>query len=90
MKPMGKKSAKYTAKNAVREKIIAEREQTAPIQTAKIKAGRIQAGQKPNQIKPSKHPTSAGERQVSPKRTEARAKQLVNGRPSSPGIAPWI
>jgi len=45
MKPMGKKSAKNTAKGAVRKKIIAECEQAAPIQTAKIKAGRSQAGQ---------------------------------------------
>jgi hypothetical protein len=45
MKPMGKKSAQNTANNGVKNKIIAEGEQAAPIGAAKIPAGRIQASQ---------------------------------------------
>ena len=46
MKPMGKKFAENTANDGVKNKIIAEREQAAPIKAAKIPAERIRTGQK--------------------------------------------
>jgi hypothetical protein len=45
MKPMEKQPAKTTAKNGIKNKIIAERRQAAPIGAAKIPAGHIQAAQ---------------------------------------------
>jgi hypothetical protein len=55
MKPMGKKSAQNTANNGVKNKIIAEGEQAAPIGAAKIPAGRIKAAQ--NQTRSSQAST---------------------------------
>ena len=52
---MGKKSVEKPANNAVRTKIIAEREQASPIQAAKTPAGRIQAAQ--NQTRSSQAST---------------------------------
>jgi hypothetical protein len=55
MKSMGKKSAQKALKNGVKNKIIAEREQAAPIGAAKIPAGRIKAAE--NQTRSSQAST---------------------------------
>jgi hypothetical protein len=55
MKSMGKKSNPKAAKNGVKNKIIAECEQAAPIGAAKIPAGRIKAAQ--NQTRSSQAST---------------------------------